>query len=1531
MCQITHSSGVFVILILWFASNVEQATCTSNIYYITPTTSQALCPDVGPCMTLSQYTVLGYHTNDTVLFFLPGNHSLQRQIIFESLVNVSLSGVPESSIITCTNQSMSGVVFNAVSNIRIHNLIFRGCAGSSIRGAVQFTNGTNVSIVNSGFFGNGKNEHEGFDGGALFVETCSSVFISECHFERNLATDGGAVYAAASVILITNSYFTSNRAQFFGGAIFSAYGQLNIQNCQFTDNGAGVSGGVLSAHNSKLYISGCILNRNRAEAYGGSMYITASEICPLCSAIIATSNVSNCSARSGGALTIQGGRAYISDCLFTRSNATVSGGVLYVVQSSVSMAGCRLEHNKALPRNGKSALNTSNGIQTANYGGGLYIGSRCDVSINNTHFEDNHVQGYGGGVFVGITSNLSVWNTKFDRNYNGLPLRTEYESYGGAVCVAGNLMLFVNCSFHGNEAVNGGAIYNYFAKSIIIMTCMFENNIALKFGGALSTCERCVSRIDSSYFVSNHADRGGAIFAHGSFITSNAYLRFENNSCNSVAVVYLHHCEVTLSGGGLFKNNIGGLFVFVTKVSFKNETIFVNNSQPLDLLNRTLSAGVPSGIRHDQGGSMTLIQSDIMFQGNIIVSHSRAKYGGGILSSESTLYAVIGSSVVLHKNTALVSGGALYTYQSKLLVGSNVSITDNVAGQNGGGVMATGSTIRVVTGQFFVSRNEANKSGGGMYLEENSRLVIEKNIPQVVPLNFLYFSKNTADFGGALYVKDDANSGICVGESAISEHGQCFFQVIGLYPTSQLTKNTDIKSTTFSNNTGRVRGSSLYGGLLDRCTISPFAEVQIVFPDVLFKDSFTALNLTARLDAEYAVSSDAVRVCFCEHNEYNCDINHSVIQVRKGETFQLSLVAVDQIGNSMGANIIASVSHLAGVREGQTNQTTLGECTVVEYNVFSPNMYEEMALYADGPCSNKGISQRSINISFQPCDCLIGFQPGDSNSTCECICDVHLSPFITNCSLSNETLYKNGDYWISYTNETTVDGFIIYDHCPYDYCRNAHKETVPVNLNLPNGADEQCDYNRSGILCGSCSGNLSLLFGSSRCLECTNSYIALLIPFALAGVMLIVFLLVFNITVATGTINGLVFYGNIVAANPAIFLPFEMPNVLSIFVAWLNLDLGIETCFYNGMDTYAKNLLQIVFPTYVLFLVVMIIVFTEHSKKLSKLLSQRNPVATLATLILLSYTKFLRVIIVGLSFGHLKLPDGSEELVWLPDANVSFFTPGHIPRIIIAILIIFIGLVFTGLLLFEKCLRKCSNRKPFKCLNNTKLHAFMDAYYAPLNPQHCYWVGLLLLARTTLYLHSIGFNSDVTLEQKAYLLAVIGTVFFLIIIKQWKVRIYKNWTVDLLETSFLINLGVFAAGTYHILSTSGNKAAVAYVSLSVAFTTFIAICVYHLYTCVQTPLREQCTEALRQRLIHQTTDETSEFHEELVNSDTNKSCSDEPYNKLQTGYCELREPALDVLCPVTPKDHLLKCRKDKKVPQLNIAVTTSVIERPGHK
>ena len=63
----------------------------------------------------------------------------------------------------------------------------------------------------------------------------------------------------------------------------------------------------------------------------------------------------------------------------------------------------------------------------------------------------------------------------------------------------------------------------------------------------------------------------------------------------------------------------------------------------------------------------------------------------------------------------------------------------------------------------------------------------------------------------------------------------------------------------------------------------------------------------------------------------------------------------------------------------------------------------------------------------------------------------------------------------------------------------------------------------------------------------TCTYPVLLVPFAAAGVALVAFLSILRLTVATGMINSLILYANIVQVNRKLFFPPGTVNVLTIF------------------------------------------------------------------------------------------------------------------------------------------------------------------------------------------------------------------------------------------------------------------------------------------------------------------------------------------------------------------------------------------------
>ncbi len=312
-----------------------------------------------------------------------------------------------------------------------------------------------------------------------------------------------------------------------------------------------------------------------------------------------------------------------------------------------------------------------------------------------------------------------------------------------------------------------------------------------------------------------------------------------------------------------------------------------------------------------------------------------------------------------------------------------------------------------------------------------------------------------------------------------------------------------------------------------------------------------------------------------------------------------------------------------------------------------------------------------------------------------------------------------------------------------------------------------------------------------------------------------------NITIATGNIHGLIFYANILAANRAIVLP-NLNNFLTVFVSWVNLDLGIETCFYNGMNSQAKVLLQLVFPVYLFFLMFLIIILSNYFDSFAKLLSNRNPVAALGTLVLLSYSKLLRFIIAALQYRVLDYPDGSSNTVWLYDGNVQYVTTKHIPWFVAAAIILIAGGLFTVLLFFGQWLPHCS--KVLKWTKNTKYIGFMDAYHAPFTPKHRYWVGLLLFA---LIVHTI-----VSATAPNTFLPVLSSGVLSVGLIVWKLlnnRLYNSTLCGSLETLYLLNLAILAFGTSYVKDTRRDQSALANTSMAISFTLFVITFCYHFY------------------------------------------------------------------------------------------------------
>ena len=386
-----------------------------------------------------------------------------------------------------------------------------------------------------------------------------------------------------------------------------------------------------------------------------------------------------------------------------------------------------------------------------------------------------------------------------------------------------------------------------------------------------------------------------------------------------------------------------------------------------------------------------------------------------------------------------------------------------------------------------------------------------------------------------------------------------------------------------------------------------------------------------------------------------------------------------------------------------------------------------------------------------------------------------------------------------------------------------------------------------------CKPGFALSLGSSRCIECSSNWlqnlIGIVIAALVAGIALIIIVLALNMTIAVGTLNGILFYTNIVMVNADTYLPFSTPNIATVFISWFNLDIGFDVCFFEGLDRSDKALIRLAFPAYVIILVIIIIVISECSSKFAKLIGKGNPVAALTTMILFSYTKFFNTISESVSLLYLQTSYGSRNLDVAKLRGQINIEKKNIPLLVFIPIILLMGILYAALIFSWQWLLCYQNKALFKWVRYQKLQHFIEPHYAPYTSKFRYWTGLLLLVRVLLILvFSLNFAGN----PKQDLVSTFFVVSCLILVKGVTARrIYTSWLVDVMETIMFFNLVAFAAFTWYTLESGGNKTAVAYTSIMITFIIFLAVIAFHalrytrLYNC---PLVQKTFEQISTKL-----------------------------------------------------------------------------------
>ena len=988
-----------------------------------------------------------------------------------------------------------------------------------------------------------------------------------------------------------------------------------------------------------------------------------------------------------------------------------------------------------------------------------------------------------------------------------------------------------NSSYFG-VAVDFTSIDSYNSVSCFIIRCSFYRNcirppISNNSYRGCSHVSLMSNQHKSIYFNITHSN-----FSYGMNQDSAMHLylqkMYTQSNNNGSYMVFISHCLFLKNTG----TKCGGLLILsssyltqrisVTNTDFMYNEVVNKATQYTDYyikssgglcctlaMHQGLIKIIESSFIGNLGGGAAIVTVPVQGNGsfgllvmvaNSVFSRNLGDFGAGltILADKVSWVWIVNTSLIHNifktQLSTLSQFSALLficTSRKQVILVENVTISHN----NMTGLVIINCQVQITGATSMITHNSSPLNGGGLWVDDNSFVYSNWSAQ-------LLLSNNRAvKYGGAIY-----------SEAAPFPYKLQQVSILNKYGCTVSGINA-----VYVNNTAGWAGNDVYGGEFYHCFDNKTGSINVQGFEAI-NCSNTAWPVLANITAPLSchVSSAPFGVCLCTSTgTVDCNIRSIHRAVYPGSILALSLVTVGMCGGVSPGQIAIDTSGINVMLGSSDQMTVTWQCKTFVYRL---KQFNSQNGYFKIKTGTYDLKDASIIVNVEFLTCPLGLRLSNTG-TCEC------NPVISsidnvkcNVSWEDTPLRRTGNIWLSY--KTQLNCTIANDDCPFDYCNSS---AVYLGLGEP---DAQCTLKRSGTLCGGCLPGLSLMLGSNKCEPCSNEYVSLLVAFILAGVVLVAFLLAANLTVSVGSINGLLFYANIVKLNEVVLFPNGMRvPVLSQFIAWLNLDLGIETCFFDGLDGYWKTWLQFVFPIYIWLLIGAIIIGSYYSGRLSRVFGN-NTVPVLATLILMSYSKLLRTITNALMISKIKCEE-EEWSVWSVDANIEYFDFKHSFLFGGSVLFLLVGILYGCMVFSAQWLQKCTGRY---CKSSrdpmVKLKPLVDSYTGPYKDKYRFWTGLLIFIRILLTA-LFSYTTQAVPLINNYIIAVVCVL----LIRAAAAGLYRNTALNYLEFIHYFNLfsiSLLSELSYHLQWNNG-KGYTSIVSVSISMIVFTATVLAHIY------------------------------------------------------------------------------------------------------
>ena len=725
-------------------------------------------------------------------------------------------------------------------------------------------------------------------------------------------------------------------------------------------------------------------------------------------------------------------------------------------------------------------------------------------------------------------------------------------------------------------------------------------------------------------------------------------------------------------------------------------------------------------------------------------------------------------------------------------------------GNKGSVIHTVDETNLMLYGYVNFTGNEAS-SGAAINMKGNSLLYFMGGSECVM-------SRNHASYlGGAIYAVVSRISNKCAFQFEESSH----------FPISVI----------FSNNSAFHSGSSIYAYPVFDCNVSKFTEIPHTNSGLhMYTKFFNFSNHYSKPQLDFSTVPSRINLI---------DVDNLTRVLYPGQKYCVNVSVKDLVfRNVYGIVNVEMLLNMTSVR-------------IKILSVYKQDHTEiQLLAHSSTDTLNKPINQTiqfslaqfpnvkpvMYNVSIHPCPVGFSLHSGFCNCSQALINVGKTKQVHPSCDINTQivTLKSIHLSWVGLINNGSRDSvFGVSVFCPEGQCLTlkrrsyfSEKDKILVYNQERNSTSNVCTFGREGPLCGQCVHGLSLVFGSLDCHVCkvSTNYWLYTLTSLVYGLVVVFLLYSLKLTLVNGTLNGLIFIVQLcnVELQNVIYDGVSISGNLLFKIMYglfsvLNLDFSVPICLYNGMSMSWKSGLSLLFPVYLLTLVVLIIILSHYSTWISNRTSHLS-VQVLVTLVYLSFFKLLLAIIHVFTQAEIYTDQGVMN-VWFWDGSMEYLGTDHIYLVIFSLIVgVPLTVPFIVILLFAKPIQKIS-------LINQRLQPFIEAVHGPYREHKKHWFVLRLLLVIIIHvLYAIfrGLNVGIL-----YIIA--GSIVGFFLIAQAYARPMKVNVLNKLESC----IGIIVLFFYFIIWYLEVKSDFVGVTIMGSaciifiFTYFLCVVLYH--------------------------------------------------------------------------------------------------------